>query len=462
MLHKLLMGSEMRKYNVPEIENDVYLLYEPIAEYCRVTKSHLAIPSLFENNIVETEDGDVRVVELFAGVGGFRIGLERASKKYKTVWSNQWEPSTKRQDASIIYVNRFGIEGHSNEDINTVLTENIPECDMLVGGFPCQDYSVATTLKRSGGIEGKKGVLWWQIYRIIDEMSIKPKFLFFENVDRLLKSPASQRGRDFAIMLASLNDLGYDVEWRVINAAEYGMPQRRRRTYIVGYRRNTVFADSVESVSDWILKDGIFARAFPITVDNQKMREFEINGALDEVSAGFNKDKQINEFENAGFMHCRKVTTLKTTPDYDGPYLTLGDILQSDDKIDESFYISNEDLPKWQYQKGGKTLIRTNAEGFQYKYSEGGMAFPDYLDRASRTIITGEGGAGPSRFKHVVLTKGGRYRRLTPVELERLNMFPDNHTEGASDLRRAFLMGNALVTGIVEKVGYIIMNDFTK
>ena len=452
----------MRKYNVPEIENDVYLLYEPIAEYCRVTKSHLAIPSLFENNIVETEDGDVRVVELFAGVGGFRIGLERASKKYKTVWSNQWEPSTKRQDASIIYVNRFGIEGHSNEDINTVLTENIPECDMLVGGFPCQDYSVATTLKRSGGIEGKKGVLWWQIYRIIDEMSIKPKFLFFENVDRLLKSPASQRGRDFAIMLASLNDLGYDVEWRVINAAEYGMPQRRRRTYIVGYRRNTVFADSVESVSDWILKDGIFARAFPITVDNQKMREFEINGALDEVSAGFNKDKQINEFENAGFMHCRKVTTLKTTPDYDGPYLTLGDILQSDDKIDESFYISNEDLPKWQYQKGGKTLIRTNAEGFQYKYSEGGMAFPDYLDRASRTIITGEGGAGPSRFKHVVLTKGGRYRRLTPVELERLNMFPDNHTEGASDLRRAFLMGNALVTGIVEKVGYIIMNDFTK
>ena len=81
------------------------------------------------------------------------------------------------------------------------------------------------------------------------------------------------------------------------------------------------------------------------------------------------------------------------------------------------------------------------------------MAFPDNPDMPSRTIITGEGGASPSRFKHVVKTAGGRYRRLTPIELERLNMFPDNHTAGASDMRRAFLMGNALVTGIVERIG---------
>ena len=160
----------------------------------------------------------IHVVELFAGVGGFRIGLERASMLYKTIWNNQWEPSTKRQDASIVYCHRFGEQGHSNEDIATVPTSDIPQCDLLVGGFPCQDYSVATTLKRSGGIEGKKGVLWWQIYRILDEMKQKPNYLLFENVDRLLKSPASQRGRDFAIILASLNDLGYTVEWRIINA----------------------------------------------------------------------------------------------------------------------------------------------------------------------------------------------------------------------------------------------------
>ena len=139
----------MKKYNIPEADNDIQL-YEPIAEYCRATKSRLAMPSLFKSNTTETDEKDVRVVELFAGVGGFRIGLERASRRYKTIWSNQWEPSTKRQDASIIYVNRFGMEGHSNEDINTVPTADIPACDMLVGGFPCQDYSVATTLKRSG------------------------------------------------------------------------------------------------------------------------------------------------------------------------------------------------------------------------------------------------------------------------------------------------------------------------
>lgn len=450
----------MKTYKIQETDNYICFLHEPIAEYCRIIKSQLTTQSLFETNTIITNKDDIRVVELFAGVGGFRIGLERASNKFKTVWSNQWEPSTKRQDASIIYVNRFGIEGHSNEDINTVPTKNIPECDMLVGGFPCQDYSVATTLKRSGGIEGKKGVLWWQIYRIIDEMPIKPKFLFFENVDRLLKSPASQRGRDFAIMLASLNDLGYDVEWRVINAAEYGMPQRRRRTYIVGYRKGSIFKESIQSASDWILKNGIFAKAFPINTENIQINEFDIIGTLDKISESFNKDKQINEFENSGFMHCRKVTTIKTIPNYNGPYLTLGDILQPDDKIEDSFYISPEDLPKWEYQKSGKTLIRTNAEGFQYKYSEGGMAFPDHLDRPSRTIITGEGGAGPSRFKHIILTKSGRYRRLTPIELERLNMFPDNHTAGASDIRRAFLMGNALVTGIIEKIGYIILNNF--
>ena len=154
----------------------------------------------------------VRVVELFAGVGGFRIGLEGASDAYKTVWNNQWEPSTKRQDASLVYQARFGVEGHSNRDINDVRTDDIPDHDLLVGGFPCQDYSVAATLSKSGGIEGKKGVLWWQIYRILDEKGDRrPDYLFFENVDRLLNSPATQRGRDFAIILASLSDLGYVV-----------------------------------------------------------------------------------------------------------------------------------------------------------------------------------------------------------------------------------------------------------
>lgn len=191
----------------------------------------------------------IKVVELFAGVGGFRIGLEGASDAYDTIWNNQWEPSTVRQDASLVYKARFGAKGHSNTDINLVPTSLIPDHDLLVGGFPCQDYSVASTLSKSGGIEGKKGVLWWQIYRILEEKSDRrPAYIFFENVDRLLSSPAKQRGRDFAIILSSLSDLGYTVEWRVINAAEYGMPQRRRRTYIVGYREGSNVFRKIEDL----------------------------------------------------------------------------------------------------------------------------------------------------------------------------------------------------------------------
>ncbi len=410
--------------------------------------------SLISDKPVKNANGDIRVIELFAGVGGFRIGLERASKRFKTVWNNQWEPSTKRQDASLIYCKKFGCAGHSNSDIATVDVADIPEADILVGGFPCQDYSVATTLKRSGGIEGKKGILWWQIHRILRDHKNPPQYLILENVDRLLGSPASQRGRDFAIILASLSDLGYCVEWRIINAAEYGMPQRRRRTYMFAFKQDTPFSEAIVAPVDWLYKDGVMANAFPIQKENIRPYTFVIKGNLAEVSDSFNKGKSTSPFKNAGLIVNRTVYTIQSTPDYHGSFVTLGDILIPNKDVPETFFIADEDVKKWQYVKGGKSEKRVNkTTGFAYNYSEGSMAFPDSTDKPSRTIITGEGGTAPSRFKHVILTENGRYRRLVPIELERLNMFPDNHTEGSSDMRRAFLMGNALVTGIVERIG---------
>ena len=402
------------------------------------------------------DKNNIKVVELFAGVGGFRIGLEGASDAYETIWNNQWEPSTQHQDASLVYRARFGSKGHSNKDINLVRTEEIPDHDLLVGGFPCQDYSVAATLSRSGGIEGKKGVLWWQIYRILNEKGDKrPEYIFFENVDRLLNSPATQRGRDFAIILASLSDLGYVVEWRVINAADYGMPQRRRRTYIVGYLKNSVVAHKIERIEDWVEFDGVMAKAFEFKPKEGTLSEFNIEGTIQEVSANFNKGKRLSPFGNAGMMKDRHVYSIDADPIYDGPRQTLGGNLVDENLVPEDFFISDEDLPKWEYEKGAKKIERVSKEGFKYTFSEGGMTFPDYLDQPSRTIITGEGGTAPSRFKHVVKTKSGRYRRLLPVELERMNMFPDNHTlhPEVSDGKRAFLMGNALVCGIVEQIG---------
>ena len=398
----------------------------------------------------------IRVVELFAGVGGFRIGLEGASDAYETIWNNQWEPSTKHQDASLVYQARFGGNGHSNRDINDVPTDKIPEHDLLVGGFPCQDYSVAATLSKSGGIEGKKGVLWWQIYRILQEKGgNRPNYIFLENVDRLINSPATQRGRDFAIILASLSDLGYIVEWRVINAADYGMPQRRRRTYIIGYRSNSTVANRIEDANNWLLFDGVMSKAFPFNAKANTDSQFEINGTIQEVSSNFNKGKKDSPFGTAGIMINRKVISIDAEAIYDGPRQNLGDILVDEEFIPNEYFISDDELPKWQYEKGAKKINRVSKEGFEYLYTEGGMAFPDYLDKPSRTMITGEGGSAPSRFKHVVQTKSGRYRRLIPIELERLNMFPDNHTyhPEVSDGRRAFLMGNALVCGIVEQIG---------
>ncbi|MBK9155068.1 MAG: DNA (cytosine-5-)-methyltransferase [Chloracidobacterium sp.] len=438
----------------------------------------------------KNENNSIKVVELFAGVGGFRIGLEgyegrsatsdyqkRFDSPYRVIWSNQWEPSTKVQHASDVYVARFTDKGHVNEDIMEYPVARIPDHDLLVGGFPCQDYSVARTLNQAEGLVGKKGVLWWAIHRILAEKKRKPKVLFLENVDRLLKSPAQQRGRDFAVMLASLSDLGYALEWRVINAAEYGMPQRRRRIFILAYRRNSQIGKELFKITDpmaWIIRDGIFAQAFPVSnPQNFLATSFSIQGDLDVISERFPmnvyddgpnlKSADHSPFENSGIMIDRCVHTIRTEPDFRGKIKTLGDIIyrNGDFQIDPSYFLEPYSLDTWTYLKGAKKdNPRKSKSGFVYHYNEGPMAFPDPTERPSRTIITGEGGSTPSRFKHVVDVGNKernevKLRRLIPEELERLNMFPPGHTklDGISDVKRAFFMGNALVVGIVEIVG---------
>jgi DNA (cytosine-5)-methyltransferase 1 len=419
----------------------------------------------------------IKVAELFAGVGGFRLGLEgwdgfsatsgykkKIDSSFEVVWSNQWEPSTKIQHASDVYANKWGHEGHSNIDISIVPVDEIPLHDLLVGGFPCQDYSVATTLKNSKGLIGKKGVLWWSIHNIISNHSKPAKYLFLENVDRLINSPAQQRGRDFAIILKSLNDLGYAVEWRIINAAEFGFPQRRRRTFILAYHKSTNLYKNIKKVSpyEWINEDGIIAEAFPVNKPSElDLKSFELKGDIVEISNEFNKNKLAGPFMNSGVMIDGKVSTIKTSPNFDGEAILLKDVLEKG-KVSDEFYIESEMIDKWSYLKGAKKEIRTKADGFAYNYSEGGMVFPDDINKPSRTIITGEGGSSPSRFKHVINTSKGM-RRLTPVELERLNMFPDHHTEleGVSATKRAFFMGNALVVGVIERIGKVLAENIS-
>ena len=398
------------------------------------------------------------VAELFAGVGGFRIGLARAG--WKTTFSNQWEPSTKVQHASDVYLAQFGEEGHTNVDIAKIkaLPKNI---DLLVGGFPCQDYSVAKTLNSSKGLKGKKGVLWWEILRLVHGQ--RPKFIFLENVDRLLKSPSNQRGRDFAVMLKTLGDEGYAIEWRVVNAAEYGFPQRRIRVFIVATKlKKGAKKVSPEKV---ISKTGILARALPIEKLVEKLHEIDLTNNADELSAKFNKGKEKSPFLNSGYFIDGIAYTIKSQAKLAANPVVLGDILQPDSKVPDEFWVEKSRIEDWRYLKGAKSIERTHkGSGVTYNYAEGKMAFPDLVSNPSRTILTGEGGTTPSRFKHIIKTKNG-YRRLTPIELERLNGFPDEWTfysknnKVVSDSKRAFFMGNALVIGLIEAVGRVIARD---
>lgn len=409
---------------------------------------------------------NITVAELFAGVGGFRLGLEGyagdaaegfdmpSAGPFETIWANQWEPpgSVTKQFAWRCYERRFGEGSCVNRDINEVLDDyeagciDIPDVDMVVGGFPCQDYSVAKPLSQSGGIDGKKGVLWWDIYRFLHLK--EPKYVLLENVDRLLKSPASQRGRDFAIMLSCLADLGYSVEWRVVNSAEYGAPQRRKRVYI--------YAELTPQ--DWDLEarltDGVLADALPIEAP-EAFSEFGIPDDPYEATQSFNVEgAKRSPFLSAGIMQDCRVLTADVTEAYEGERATLGDVVVPDSEVPDEFYIPEEKLERWRYLKGSKSEERTNKKtGFTYHYSEGAMAFPDLLENPSRTILTGEGGSGASRFKHVVEISG-RYRRLVPDELDQLQGFPKGWTNtGMTDGQRAFCMGNALVVGIPHMVG---------
>ena len=417
----------------------------------------------------------MNILELFAGVGGFRIGLENADKDFfQTKWANQWEPSRKSQDAFEVYDLHFPDSENINISISDISDEKFSEMnpDMIVGGFPCQDYSVARSKKNEQGIEGKKGVLFWEIIRAT--RITKPKYLILENVDRLLKAPSKQRGRDFAIMLTAFNNLGYSVEWRVINAAEYGRSQRRRRVFFFVYRNDTTFAKRLDKqfensatvfnenrYDEYLFHSGLFATQFPIKPTPVKNRQvyYELAEDIVEVSDNF-----TGTVWNTGVMRHGKYYSVDTQCDYKGQPITLGEILQDEKDVPEKYYLTDSaKLEKFQYLRGPKKIERTSEDGHTYTYSEGGMAPTDDLNLPGRTMLTSEGTV--NRSTHFIKVNE-RYRLITPVEAERMQDFPDDWTKQkkladgsiveVSDKMRMFFMGNALVTEIVRKIGEFI------
>ncbi len=394
------------------------------------------------------------ICELFAGVGGFRLGFERQSQDWETVWFSQWEPGAKNQWAHQCYVSHWGdIDNNTGIDIAEVNKSEIPNHNLLVGGFPCQDYSVAHSLSSSHGIEGKKGVLWWQIRDILEEK--QPPFVLLENVDRLLKSPAKQRGRDFGIILSCFAQLNYSVEWRVVNAAEFGAAQRRRRIFIFAYKNTTNWANNKtnETSHDIILNTGLFARAFPIA-ENGIIKSEELN--FDDLLKVSNEFKY--DFKNAGLMLNGNIYTcdVKSQTEESTPLINI-----IEHNVDEEFYITNN-LEKWQYLKGSKKINRTSKDGHAYVFSEGAIAFPDSLDMPARTMLTSE--STLNRSTHVIRdVKTNNLRLITPVEAERIQGFDDNWTNtGMPKKMRYFCMGNALVVPMITRMANILENIFNE
>ena len=395
------------------------------------------------------------MVELFAGVGGFRVGMERLNTGWQTVWFSQWEPGARTQWAHDCYVKHFGesldLNGDitTGNDIATVNKDSVPEHTLLVGGFPCQDYSVAHSLSTSKGLEGKKGVLWWQIRNLL--IAKKAPFILLENVDRLIKSPAKQRGRDFGVILACLNELGYSVEWRVVNAALYGAAQRRRRTFIFAYRNETKYGKKMKKISpeDIVNEKGLMVQAFPIAEKEEKFRTVQLAEDVVDVSDTF----EFN-FETAGFMRDGTIYTAKVI-EKEEPFIPLRDILEECDNDD--YYVKASELPSWVEMKGSKKKERTTSEGYTYTFSEGAIPFLDYYNKPGRTMLTSEG--TKNRSTHIVADPGrGTIRILTPVECERLQGFDDNWTEGMPDRMRRFCMGNALVVSMITRMGKVLDN----
>jgi len=586
----------------------------------------------------------LKVIELFAGVGGFREAMSTPKTKdfYKVIWSNQWEPKESKkqgdnQTANKVYLEKFAKEGapHCSEDIDKVTGEKgmpkIPESfDLLVGGFPCQDYSVAKPRNASEGMNGPKGVLWWNIRKILEKRT--PPFVLLENVDLLVKSPSDCRGRDFAIILKCLDELGYFVEWRVINAGDYGYIQRRRRTYIFAYQPSSHKEARLSNLSaDVLREESLLNKVFKISdLTDVSLHEFDAKIDSEKLKDAYQSKGGISPFMATGIMAKRKcisanhkVVRGKRNKQHLKDALLRKSEIRDETEL-ESFRIHGQERIKaWAYVKGKKDEIRRKLQPLEnyvkikiagkltmsvsemrdlakilpdqlkldvlikspgkktklltredvndsvraalahdkknlqndavishediskalktmrkrieqnifltlknrslpsrtlsqmtcktvstigqavkylsgknieythsakdskvtfdrdsaahisiaYRYQEGAMAFPDPLNKPSRTIITSEGGPSVSRFKHVICElcarregghkpgkkciDAGQLRRLHPTEVERLNCFPQSHSDACADMspnKRIMLMGNAVVVDLLEDI----------
>jgi DNA (cytosine-5)-methyltransferase 1 len=404
----------------------------------------------------------VKFIDLFSGVGGFRLGLERNG--YTHVWSNDIDDY-----ANQIYTKNFGTENHHSGDVRGIDPKTIPNHDLLCAGFPCQSFSVAGQRK---GFEDTRGTLFFEICRITEAK--RPRLLLLENVKGLLYH---DRGRTFSVILKSLEDLGYWWEYQVLNSLHFGVPQNRERVFIIGHLRG----ESTRAVFPILEGSGVFDEtdegtpcgdevASALTTDYHKAplnrgESYIVENGLKVVDMKqMYREGTVREYDN--------VSPTISTPS-GGQRIPLVYWKNSKEKV---VYEERESSPSLKtqtdlvrqplivadrsraYRGGGRNLESPK----KHTNTLTGVEKDNYVIQPLRFLNRNQknfdGHAMTIDTSHSTgLRKGDRIRKLTPLECERLQGFPDGWTEGVSDTRRYKALGNAVTVNVIYWIGKLIL-----
>lgn len=367
----------------------------------------------------------MKFIDLFAGVGGFHEGIRRANPKAECVYSNEWD-----KHAAEVYRKHFG--ECDTTDITTVRAEDIPGHDLICGGFPCQAFSVAGKRR---GFEETRGTLFFDILRIARHH--RTPYLLLENVKGFLNHDG---GATFHTILRSLDELGYDCQWQVLNSKDFGVPQNRERVFIVGHLRGKPRPQVFPIGQTTEGSAGPEASKEAILTGTQTARQY----------ANWGGDFVISQY---GETRTSKHSPTIRTPS-GGNRMPMVRVKEATSKgyaeaaEGDSINLAqpNSATPRGRVGKGVANTLETGVQ----------QAVVQAVDTKQ---------VGKARFTDNVATLGAndykepkavsienRIRRLTPVECERLQGFPDGWTEGQSDTQRYKQMGNAVTVNVVEAV----------
>lgn len=359
----------------------------------------------------------MKTVELFAGIGGFRLACDELN--IQTIWANDID-----KKASEVYRHNFGESVHVHGDIKDFITD-IPDHDLLTGGFPCQPFSSAG---KKLGIEDARGTLFEQIVNILDKK--KPKYFVLENVKRLL---SMDKGSHFATIIESLSNLGYFIEWRVLNAINFGLPQHRERVVITGRIEQSI-------------KSYLCSRDDICTLNSKQINNISNYAMWNTI------ENHSTKFLNWGMAFSGKFCHAKVDSFSEKkPFVKLANILE--EKPDRSFFFTKDTEERI---KNSEKVDRFY-NGVEILYNQKGGARMGYS-------IFGTAGVSPTltctTSRHYERYKiGNEYRRLTNIEYARIQGFPDQHCSSQSRYDQYSLFGNAVPPQMVKWVIERIIKD---